>query len=185
MSLFHRHGRDPAQAALAFVNSRNFVTSNLIGATTLAQVLLAEARQRDSHVVKPGVRALLARLQAQGLPLAVASSTHRAEVELRLRSQDLWPAFSAVAGGEEVPAAKPAPDVYLLAATRLGVDPTACLAFEDAAHGAAAAQAAGMAVVVVPDLVAATETLRGTCLAVLQSLEETAAHHEMWRGRGQ
>ncbi len=60
--------------------------------------------------------------------------------------------FHAWAGGNEVPRGKPDPALYQLAAVRLGVDPAQCLAFEDSENGARAAQAAGVAVVIVPDL---------------------------------
>lgn len=146
------------------------------------QALLAEARQRDGHVLKPGVRALLARLRAQRVPCAVASSTRRAEVEARLGSQGLLDSFDAFAGGDEVRDGKPAPDVYLLAAERLGVAATTCLAFEDSEHGAQAALAAGMAVVVVPDLLRPGAALRAASLAVLGSLEDAHAHHRDWFG---
>jgi HAD superfamily hydrolase (TIGR01509 family) len=98
----------------------------------------------------PGLRPALARLAGAGLPLAVASSGTRAYVEHVLAGLGVADAFAAVVSGEEVADGKPAPDVYLLAAERLGADPADCVAVEDAPHGIAAARAAGMRVVAVP-----------------------------------
>jgi HAD superfamily hydrolase (TIGR01509 family) len=98
----------------------------------------------------PGLRPALARLATAGLPLAVASSGTRAYVEHVLDRLGVAGAFAAVVSGEEVAEGKPAPDVYLLAAERLGADPAGCVAVEDAPHGIAAARAAGMRVVAVP-----------------------------------
>lgn len=149
---------------------------------TRVQALLVEARRRDGHVLKPGARALLARLQRQGIPCAVASSTRRAEVEARLGSTGLLGHFAALAAGDEVAEGKPSPDVYLLAADRLGVAACTCIAFEDSEHGAQAALAAGMAVVVVPDLLTPGPELRSASLAVLDSLVDTHTHHRDWFG---
>jgi beta-phosphoglucomutase-like phosphatase (HAD superfamily) len=83
-------------------------------------------------------------------------------------------AFAAVVSGEEVAEGKPAPDVYLLAAERLGADPAACVAVEDAPHGIAAARAAGMRVVAVPH--ARTRALDlGHADVVVDDLEAAAA----------
>jgi beta-phosphoglucomutase-like phosphatase (HAD superfamily) len=83
-------------------------------------------------------------------------------------------AFAAVVSGEEVASGKPAPDVYLLAAERLGADPADCVAVEDAPHGIAAARAAGMRVVAVPH--ARTEALDlSRADVVVADLEAVAA----------
>jgi HAD superfamily hydrolase (TIGR01509 family) len=105
----------------------------------------------------PGLRPALARLAAAGLPLAVASSGTRAYVAHALERLGVAGAFAVVVSGEEVAAGKPDPAVFLLAAERLGADPAACVAVEDAPHGIAAARAAGMRVVAVPH--ARTEAL--------------------------
>ena len=92
----------------------------------------------------PGVRDLLAELRKRGLPLGLASASLRQWVDATLRSLKLEDAFDAVVSASEVERAKPAPDLYLTAAKRLGVRPAACLAVEDTATGIAAAKAAGM-----------------------------------------
>ncbi len=141
---------------------------------------LAAAHAQTGYDVKPGAVDLLKRLQAQGIPCAVASSTQRDEVESRLRLAGLWPYFASVIGGNEVTRGKPNPDIYLLAAQRISTDPARCLAFEDSDHGAHAALAAGMDVVVVPDLKHPGDALRACCTAVLSSLNDATVHHARW-----
>jgi HAD superfamily hydrolase (TIGR01509 family) len=88
-------------------------------------------------------------LAAEGVPLAVASSSNRAELDLKLAKFDLARYFGFVIAGDEVADAKPAPDIYLAAAESLGVEPRSCVAVEDSVNGARAAQAAGMRVVLI------------------------------------
>jgi beta-phosphoglucomutase-like phosphatase (HAD superfamily) len=98
--------------------------------------------------LKPGVADLLARLT---LPRAIATSSTRAQADRKLAHSAL-PAFAHVIVVDDVARPKPAPDPYLLAAARLGANPARCVAFEDSDTGAAAARAAGMVVVQVPDV---------------------------------
>lgn len=100
--------------------------------------------------VMPGLYALLDEIERRGLPWGVATSTPRAVAEIILGKLGVAGRYGALTGGDEVPHGKPAPDIYLLAAARLGVAPAACLALEDSAAGCAAAAAAGMRVVAVP-----------------------------------
>jgi beta-phosphoglucomutase-like phosphatase (HAD superfamily) len=80
------------------------------------------------------------------LPMALASSGSRQGIELMLERLGWTGYFDAIVTGEDVAAGKPAPDAFELAARRLGVDPSRCLAFEDTPAGLASARAAGMAV---------------------------------------
>lgn len=86
-----------------------------------------------------------------GLKIALATSSRRAHADVALSVTGLAGRFDAEATGNEVVHGKPAPDLFLLAATRLGVDPAECLVFEDAPAGIAAAKTAGMEVVWVPN----------------------------------
>jgi HAD superfamily hydrolase (TIGR01509 family) len=106
----------------------------------------------EGHLVRPGVLELLDHLASRGLPLAVATSSHRQLAKDTLVAADLAKYFQSLAAGDEVTQGKPAPDIYLLAAARLGVPPERCAAVEDSAAGAAAAIAAGMTVVLIPEL---------------------------------
>ncbi len=95
----------------------------------------------------PGVLDLLAELRRRRLPVGVASASLRQWVDATLRGLGLESAFDAVVSASEVEHAKPAPDLYLTAAHRLGIKPDRCLAFEDTSTGLTAARAAGMFVV--------------------------------------
>jgi HAD superfamily hydrolase (TIGR01509 family) len=96
-----------------------------------------------------GVEAV--RSLAQRWPLAVASSSNRPVIDLALELAGIADAFAATVSSEEVASGKPAPDVYLEAARRLGVAPDACVAVEDSTNGIRAADAAGMRVIAVPN----------------------------------
>jgi HAD superfamily hydrolase (TIGR01509 family) len=89
----------------------------------------------------------VAGLAAKGVPMGVASSSPRERLDLTLGCSGLAGYFSATAAGDEVIRGKPAPDVYLLAAERLGVSAAECVAVEDTGPGAESAGAAGMTVV--------------------------------------
>jgi HAD superfamily hydrolase (TIGR01509 family) len=128
----------------------DFGLTGLTGPQVASQVVTAMAAEYAQHLpLLPGavhaVRALAARW-----PLAVASSSPRSLIETVLATADLSDAFAAVVSSEEVPKGKPAPDVYLAAADRLGAAPTACAAVEDSTNGLRAAVAAGMAVIAIP-----------------------------------
>jgi HAD superfamily hydrolase (TIGR01509 family) len=113
-------------------------------------VIAAMAAEYQAHLpLLPGaveaVRALSARW-----PLAVASSAPKSLIEAVLDASALRPAFAAAVSSEEVTRGKPAPDVYLEAAARLGVPPAASAAVEDSSNGLRSAAAAGLTVIAVP-----------------------------------
>jgi HAD superfamily hydrolase (TIGR01509 family) len=84
-------------------------------------------------------------------PVAVASSAHRAVIDAALVATGLAGTFQVVVSSDEVAHGKPAADVYLETARRLGCDPAACLVAEDSVNGVRAAKAAGMIAVLVPN----------------------------------
>ena len=128
----------------------------------------------EAPPLKPGLGDLLDEAERLGVPAAVASATAAPEVRRRLAAAGLERRFAAVAGGDEVHAGKPAPDLFLRAAELLGAPPSACLVVEDAEAGIRAAAAAGMAAVMVPDLVRPSAACRALCAAVVGSLAEVA-----------
>ena len=97
----------------------------------------------------PGVREWLSALQKAGVPCAVGSSTHRANIDLSLGLMGLKPYFVEIVSAEDVTRGKPDPQVFLTAATRIQRDPVKCVVFEDALVGIEAARAGGMRVVAV------------------------------------
>jgi HAD superfamily hydrolase (TIGR01509 family) len=97
-----------------------------------------------------GAQDAVHRLAAE-FTLAVASSSNRPLIDAVLRAAELEQYFEATVSSEEVPHGKPAPDVYLEAARRLGVEPTQCAAVEDSHGGIRSAKAAGMRVLAIPN----------------------------------
>ncbi|MCW3000846.1 MAG: yniC, partial [Conexibacter sp.] len=88
---------------------------------------------------------------ADAYPLGLASSANREVIDAVLDGAGLTDRFVATVSSEEVPRGKPAPDVYLETARRLGVDPAACAAVEDSSNGLRSAHAAGMVVIATPN----------------------------------
>ena len=88
---------------------------------------------------------------ARDRPVAIASSSHRDIIAAAVDALGLLEVMGAIVSSDEVRLGKPAPDVYLLAATRLGVAADRCLVVEDSVNGVRAGKAAGMTVVLVPN----------------------------------
>ncbi|MEU9980683.1 HAD family phosphatase [Streptomyces sp. NPDC050856] len=105
---------------------------------------------RAGTAVFPRMREFVERLHREGMPIAVASGSSRGAIEAVLGGTGLDAYVTTVVSAEEVERGKPAPDVFLEAARRLGVEPARCVVVEDAPPGAAAAHAAGMRCVAVP-----------------------------------
>ena len=129
-------------------------------------------RYRARVPLIPGAVDAVHRIAAR-FPVALASSSARALIDRVLESAGLTGVFRTTLSTEEVPRGKPAPDVFRVAAERLGVDPAECAAIEDSSNGLRAAAAAGMAVICVPHGVypPAEDALARTDL-VVTSLDE-------------
>lgn len=134
-----------------------------------------EDRYRRALPLLPGAVQTV-RAVAGSYPVGLASSSNRPVIDLVLELTSLTDCFAAIVSSEEVERGKPAPDVYLEAARRLAVDPTACAAIEDSTNGIKSAKAAGMfaAVVPRPDFPPTPEALELADL-VLGSLAELPA----------
>jgi len=145
-----------------------------------ARALLPQAGGAPVFPLKPGALPLLEALQAAGIPCAVASSSNVEEIRHRLGHVGVLGYFRSISGGDEVTHGKPDPALYLLAATRLGVAPEDCIAFEDSENGARAAQAAGIRVVIVPDLKQPPADVGVRAFGVIGSLTEAIAHVPHW-----
>lgn len=122
-------------------------TPEQINADVVELMLAAYARELP---LIPGAVETVRRIAAQ-FPLALASSSNRAIFEEVLELSGLAQFFAATVSSEEVPQGKPAPDVYLEAAQRLGVEPEDCAAVEDSHSGIRSAHAAGMRVIAIPN----------------------------------
>lgn len=125
--------------------------------------------------VKEGVVELLEWLKEQGLPIAVATSTAKEVAQKKLELAGLCKYFDNLTTGCEVSHGKPDPEIYLLAASRLNVDPTKCIAFEDSNNGVRSAVAANMVTFQIPDLVEPCEEVRAFGHAIVPSLHHALA----------
>lgn len=146
----------------------------LSGRSLEREALLERVRERnhrdcEAQRLLPGVAERLAESRALGLGAAVASSSSRAWVTGWLERHGLRPLVACVCARDDVARVKPAPDLFLLAAERLGVPAAACLVFEDSPNGIRAARAAGMRCVAVPNAVTRSLALPETDLR-LESL---------------
>ncbi len=130
------------------------------------------ARCGEGVPLRPGVVRLLDHLRRAGIPCAVATSTGDPRATEHLRHAGLLDYFATVVTRDAVTRPKPAPEPYLLAAERLGARPAHCLALEDSHNGVRAAAAAGMATIMIPDLLPPTDETRGLVRATLASLDE-------------
>jgi HAD superfamily hydrolase (TIGR01509 family) len=129
--------------------------------------LMHEELQAQVHA-RPGAVELIDRLRGR-VPLGLASNSPRFLVDAALTSAGFTDTFDAVVTSDDVARHKPAPDLYLLACERLGVAPTETLALEDTASGIAAAKAAGLTCIAVPQF---AETDVSAADRVVDSLEE-------------
>jgi HAD superfamily hydrolase (TIGR01509 family) len=103
---------------------------------------------RSSDIEKNlGIAELLVRLRDAGIRSAIATSASSQRLPLFLKKLGLEDAFEATVNANDIQNSKPAPDIYILAAKRLGVDPRDCVAIEDAQNGVLSARAAGMKVI--------------------------------------
>jgi len=118
----------------------------------LRRKAVAYASLIDSELrVMPGATCLLGQLSALKVPTAVASSSVRRDVDRSLDATGLSGLLHVVVAGDEVTDSKPAPDIYLKAAGKLGMPPGLCVAIEDSETGVNAAYAAGIQCIVVPN----------------------------------
>ena len=120
--------------------------------------------------VKPGAVELLDALRAAEYPMAIVTSSSRRTADAHLRLAGIHDRFDAILTRDDVIRGKPSPDLYLLAASRFGVTPEACVAIEDSNHGVASALAAGAITIMVPDMVPPTDASRANCAAVVPDL---------------
>lgn len=136
----------------------------------------------DGLPLKAGARELLQDLFDLGVPLAVATSTRGERARIKLARSGIDGYFSHVVTSSDVAHAKPAPDLYLLAAERLSIPSGECIAIEDSEFGVRAASAAGMRVIQVPDLVPPTDLTRSLA-TVVESLPLARLYLDSWLQR--
>jgi len=123
--------------------------------------------------LKRGAIALLDAIDDAKLPKAIVTSSSRRTAGEHLGLAGIGDRFDAILTRDDVRRGKPSPDLYLLAAERLGARPAACLAIEDSNPGVTAAHAAGAITIMVPDILPPTDETRARCAAVLPDLHAT------------
>jgi beta-phosphoglucomutase family hydrolase len=128
--------------------------------------------QEKGIALQPGLLPLLDWVEQQDIPKAVGTSSNRAEAEACLSLAGIRDRFSIIVTVDQVAAGKPEPDIFLAAAQQLAQAPEQCLVLEDSNAGVQAAQAAGMAVIMVPDLQVPTAATTAIARRILPSLHE-------------
>jgi len=123
------------------------------------------------HVpIKEGVFEILQFFRGEGMPMAVASSSSRQQIEVNLEVAGIREYFEEIISGTEVKHGKPAPDIFLCAAKRLGLSAKECFVFEDSENGVKAGHAAGCVTIMVPDLTEASVEILPYCSKICGSL---------------
>ena len=124
---------------------------------------------------KKGAAELLEYLWGRGIKTAVASGSSHGSIEHHLRELGIYERFDAIVGGHDVEHGKPAPDIFLLAAEKIGARPSDCIVFEDSDNGVRAAHAAGMRVVGIPDIRPFSDDVRALLWRELTDMTEAIA----------
>ena len=152
----------------------------------LADINKAFVARRDEMFaaalpLKSGAVELLDALQNSECPMAIVTSSSRRTADAHLTLAGIRNRFDIILTRDDVTRGKPSPDLYLLAASRMAVNPEFCIAVEDSNHGVTAAHAAGAITIMVPDMVPPTDESRARCVAVVSDL---GAVLEVLRTRG-
>jgi HAD superfamily hydrolase (TIGR01509 family) len=137
-----------------------------------ARTMFYAITEREGMPMKAGVVPLLDYLAGAGFALGLASSTPAKTVKRQLDGSGLLGYFQAVVGGDMVENSKPAPDIFLAACERIAAAPAETYAVEDSYNGVRSAHAAGMKVIMVPDIVPPDEEMRGLAGWIFPSLHE-------------
>jgi HAD superfamily hydrolase (TIGR01509 family) len=169
-----------AQTDMMGMNSREWsrYMHDVIGLRQSPEQISQEVAGRVAGTYKQQLPLLegaveVVKLLAKRWPLAVASSSNRAVIDIALQLAGLTDCFAVTVSSEEVHHGKPQPDVYLEAARRLGVVPVRCAAIEDSQNGILSADAAGMLVIAVPNRrYPPTGEALGVAVVVLDSLTQ-------------
>ena len=178
LGLPYREGLAEAARGTAGVTTRN-VVRQFYGPDCDAEAIVDSLHQVADEVFfsapvpkKPGLDALLAWLKARHIPMAVASSSREAMIRHNLDVWGLTQDFTAIVSGQHVAHSKPDPEIFLLTAQKLDVEPARCLVLEDSYNGVRAGAAGGFVTVMVPDLVPADDEMKQLYTMECASLEE-------------
>lgn len=129
-----------------------------------------EIRETEGIPIKKGLFTLLDYIREKGIRCAVATSTRRESAEKTLHTIGAWEYLDTVVYGDSVAHGKPEPDIFLMAAQEIGVQPSECIVIEDSINGIKAGYAAGMKVVHVPDTIIIDDDIRALTYQVCKEL---------------
>ena len=121
---------------------------------------------------KKGAKELLEFLKEAGVKIALATGTSRPSVMHHLKAVDAEKYFDAIVCGGDVTNGKPAPDIFLLAAEKIGAEPRDCIVLEDSTNGVKAAVAAGMRCIGIPDIMPFAENIKALMFSHCRNLTE-------------
>ncbi|GHT70179.1 haloacid dehalogenase [Spirochaetia bacterium] len=136
--------------------------------------LIRETVNKEGIARRPGLLIMLDKLTALGVPFGVATSTDRKSALWKLERANIRERFDIITCGDEVRHGKPAPDIFLLAAKRLGQAPASCIGFEDSPAGLRALAAANIRSVFIKDLLEPPEEVLAVVWRRCNDLEEAA-----------
>ena len=125
--------------------------------------------------IKAGLLELLGKLEALGIKKCVATSTARDRATHKLQLANIAHRFEIIVGGDQVVNSKPNPEIFLKAAAACGIEPEKCLVLEDSLAGVTGGHDAGMQVILVPDLLAATPEMLKFANLECKDLHQVAA----------
>ena len=138
------------------------------------RLLIGKKIEKNGVPKKYGLIELLDRLAAAKIPLAVATSTRSARALEMLQKAGISDRFSAVVCGDEITNGKPAPDIFLLAAEKLGISPSACVGFEDSPAGLKGLHSAGIRSIFIKDVIEPPQDVLATVWRRCNDLKEAA-----------
>lgn len=177
LGLPYREGLAEAARGSAGENLRKIVRS-FYGEDCDAEAILDNLQKAADRAFelpvpkKHGIDELLAWLDEQQIPMAVASSSREKSIRHHLENWDMTHYFKTIVSGQHVTRSKPDPEIFLLAAEKLGVEPKHCLVLEDSYNGVRAGAAGGFVTVMVPDLMKPDDEMRSLYTMECKSLNE-------------
>lgn len=135
-------------------------------------IAMIEERLKTDVPIKKGVVRFLEYLKRHDIRTAIASSSGRSQIISNIEVAGVSEFFDVIVSGPEVRNGKPAPDIFLLAAKQLNLNPSECIVFEDSFNGIRAAHASGAYAVMIPDLLQPSDEIRALADAVYEDFDE-------------
>lgn len=142
------------------------------GSLIMEECMKRVRQKLKEHVPKkPGAERIVKTLYDKKIRLAVASSSYPEQIESNLVLAGMRDYFDVVVSGKEVEHSKPAPDIFLIAAKRIGCAPETCYVFEDSENGIRAGKAAGCTAIMIPDMLPPSEEIKKVADGIYKSLD--------------